>query len=91
MSENLKHVRANLQDPDDLGYVFPEKVSGWAALTDDELLRLFRKVAAANMWNIDTRFGHEFSGRLILALKESASTAAIASRRLELLTGRSSH
>jgi hypothetical protein len=50
------------------------------------MLRLFRKTAAANMWSLDTRFGHEFSGRLILALNESASTAATASRRLERLT-----
>jgi hypothetical protein len=86
VSDNLKKVRSSLQNPDDLAYVFPESVSVWAALTDDELLRLFRKVAAANLWNVDTRIGHEFSGRLIAALTKSASAAATSSRRLELLT-----
>jgi hypothetical protein len=86
VSDNLKKVRASLQNPDDLGYVLPEGVSAWAGLTDDEMLRLYRKVAAANLWNFDTRFGHEFSGWLIAALTKSAAAAATASRRLELLT-----
>jgi hypothetical protein len=38
------------------------------------------------MWNLDARFGHEFSGRLILTLKANASAEATAARRLELLT-----
>jgi hypothetical protein len=54
----------------------PESVSDWDGLTDDELLVLFRKVAAANQWMFDTRFGHEFSGRLIAALKQSTSASA---------------
>jgi hypothetical protein len=86
VSDNLKKVRASLQNPDDQGYVLPEHVSDWEGLSNDELLRLYRKVAAANLWNFDTRFGHEFSGRLISALKETASAAATSSRRLELLT-----
>jgi len=86
VSDNLKQVRVSLQNPDDLAYVMPESVSAWTALTNDELLRLFRKVAAANLWNVDSRLNHEFSGRLIAALSESASEAATASRRLEKLT-----
>jgi hypothetical protein len=83
---NLEQVRASLQNPDDLGYLVPEGVSTWTALSDDELLRLYRKTAAANMWNLDARFGHEFSGRLIMALKATASAEAAATRRLEFLT-----
>jgi hypothetical protein len=86
VKDNLKQVRASLQNPNDVAYVLPEGVAAWAGLTDDELLRLFRKVAAANVWNFDTRFGHEFSGRLIAALEESASASATSSRRLEWLT-----
>jgi hypothetical protein len=50
------------------------------------VLQLFRKVAAANKWNADARFAHEFSGRLIGALRESTAAATAAARRLELLT-----
>jgi hypothetical protein len=83
---NIEQVRANLRDPDDLSFIAPENVSTWAGLTDDELLRLDRKTAAANLWNLDARFGREFSGRLILALKANATAEATAGRRLELLT-----
>jgi hypothetical protein len=86
VGNNVEQIRAILKDPDDLDFVWPENVSSWAGLTDDELLRLFRKGAAANMWNFDTRFGHEFSGRLIAALAASASASAEAARRLERLT-----
>jgi hypothetical protein len=85
-SENLKNLRAGLKNPDDLSVALPQTVSEWAALTDDELLGVFRKMAAANLWTIDTRFGHEFSGRLIDALKKSAEAAATSSRRLERMT-----
>jgi hypothetical protein len=86
VSDNLKKIRASLQSADDDAYILPQRVSEWEGLSNDELLRLYRKVAAANSWRVDTRVDHEFSGRLIAALEKSASTAATSARRLELLT-----
>jgi hypothetical protein len=85
---SLDEVRFHLTPDreDEPGYITPEKASDWAALTDDELFVLRRKIERDNLWNFATRLENELTTRLILALSGLRRSSDTAARRLELLT-----
>lgn len=76
----------NPADPDDLQYNTPEKPSELTALSDDDLFRLLRKVAFANLWRFDTQVQFETEGRLIAALKEFKTSSDRSAQALIALT-----
>lgn len=61
----------SVDDPDDLGHTVPQKPSELAALSDDELFALVRKIAFANMWQVSEKAEFEATARLIASLKRS--------------------
>lgn len=85
---SLDEIRAHLtpEREDEPGYLTPGRASDWAALTDDELFRLRRKIERDNLWNYATRLENELMTRLIHALSRSRESSDAAARRLELLT-----
>ena len=84
----LDEIRARLtaEQEDVPGYLTPERASDWAALTDDELFRLRRKIEHENHWHYSTRLENELTTRLIQALSALRVSSDRASRRLNLLT-----
>jgi hypothetical protein len=84
----LDEIRAHLTPAkeDEPGYLTPEKASDWAALTDDELFRLRRKIERDNMWHYATRLENELSTRLIHALSATREASDAAAKKLANLT-----
>ena len=68
------------------GFVLPEKASDWAALTDDELFRLRRKVERDNVWKVAARIENELTTRLIQALSALRQSSDEVAGRLTWLT-----
>jgi hypothetical protein len=73
-------------DPDDLGYNVPDRPSKLAALPNDQLFRLLRKVAFANNWQFDAKVQFEATARLISALKDFKRSSDRAASALIFLT-----
>jgi hypothetical protein len=57
-------------DLDDLSYHEPQKPSELVALSDEEMFRLLRKTAFANLWRFSDKVQYEATARLIAALKD---------------------
>lgn len=74
------------EDPDDFGYLIPDRPSQLTSLSDEDLFRLLRKVAFANMWQFDTKVQFEATARLIAALKEFKASSDRASKAVIFLT-----
>lgn len=85
---SLDEIRAHLapEREDEPGYLTPQRASDWAALTDEELFRLRRKIERDNLWNYATRLENELTTRLIQALSRLHSSSEAAAIRLERLT-----
>ncbi len=85
---SLDEIRARLtpEQEDEPGYLTPNLASHWAALTDDELFRLRRKIERENQWNFATRLENELTTRLIQALNALRSSSDKAAARLYWLT-----
>ncbi len=75
-----------MSDENDTSYTVPTKPSQWRELTTDELLVLYRKVAAANRHPHSASIDVELTGRLIEALDGFRRSADRSSKRLEWLT-----
>lgn len=84
----LDEIRAHLtaEKEDEPGFLTPDRASDWAALTDDELFRLRRKVERDNMWNIQSRIENELATRLIHGLAASRKSSDDAASKLTNLT-----
>jgi hypothetical protein len=84
----LDEIRAHLtpEREDEQGFIVPERASDWAALTDDELFVLRRKIERDNMWNYATRLENELNTRLIQALSALRKSNDDAASRLYGLT-----
>jgi len=85
---SLDEIRARLTpgNADEVGYLIPQEASHWAALTDEELFRLRRKVERENLWNFQARVENELTTRLIQALTHLRQSSDDAAKRLETLT-----
>lgn len=73
-------------DLDDLEFTSPKKPSDLAAMTDEELLTLLRKVSFANSWHLDAKMRHEVAVRQVIALREFQASAGRSSDTIERLT-----
>jgi hypothetical protein len=86
--DHLEQMRGYLTDEtvDESSYLTPKKQSELVALSDEEVLRLYRKIAFANKHPWTVVFEHEMRGRLIQALAALRESSEKASKRLEGLT-----
>lgn len=84
LDELRQHLTEEAQDQS--GYLTPSRASQLAALTDDELWRLYRKIAFANQHPHSVMIEHEMRARLIAALTGFRESSEKASKRLEFLT-----
>ena len=85
---SFDEIRARLtpENEDEPGYLTPQKASDWAALTDDELFRLRRKIERENHWHFAKVLENELTTRLIHALSRARESSDAAAQRLERLT-----
>lgn len=85
---SLDEIRAYLtpEAEDKEGYLTPEKASDWAALTDEELFVLRRKIERDNLWNFATRLENELNTRLIQAMSQLRQSSDDAAARIAKLT-----
>lgn len=84
----LNEIRAHLapEKEDEPGYVTTTRASDWAALTDDELFRLRRKIERDNKWRFDVIVQNELTTRLIHALSAARESSDAAAGKLANLT-----
>jgi hypothetical protein len=71
---------------DEPGYFVPQKPSEMAGLSDEEVMRLYRKIAFSNKHQWDRQIELELIGRFTIALKGFREASETASSRLERLT-----
>jgi hypothetical protein len=92
MSPGDEEFRAHLtpEREDDPSFDYPKRPSGMRRLPDDELLRLYRKVAYGNQHSWDRRIELELIGRFTVAFKDFRKASDKASRRLASPPGFSS-
>jgi hypothetical protein len=77
-----QHLTEEAQDEE--GYQVPPRPSLLAALSDDEIWRLYRKIAFANLHPHSVMIEHEMRARLVRALNGFRESSEKASRRLEV-------
>jgi hypothetical protein len=85
---DLAEIRGRLapEQEDDPSFLTPSKPSELRALPDEELYRLFRKLAFANTWPFHAMFEMELRARLIAALKDFKQASDRSARVLIVLT-----
>jgi hypothetical protein len=85
---DLEEIRSHLtpEKEDESGYLTPSQPSQLAALTDEELFRLYRKLAFANLHPHSAMIEHESRARLIRAMTAFHTSSEKASRKIAALT-----
>jgi hypothetical protein len=86
--DQLDTLRESLSDAhqDDSSYSLPETPSDFDRLTTTQILRLYRKIARANLHPHSSRIEMELTARLAIALAEHKESSDRAATRLERLT-----
>lgn len=85
---SLEDIRYHLtpEREDKEGFALPTRASDWAALTNDEIFRLRRKIERDNRWPYSAQLENEMTTRLIQAMGRLQRSSDVAASRLYLLT-----
>ena len=73
-------------DEDDFSFLIPTRPSELRQMSDDELMRNYRKSAIANRHPFSSMLEYELQARVIAALKSFKAAADRSARTLNVLT-----